>query len=355
MIIALILLGRMLEARARGQASEAIRRLMDLQPPTARLLRDGVEIEVPVEEVRTGDLVVVRPGERIPVDGERDRRRIGGGRIDADRREPAGGEGRGRGGVRRAPSTARAACGTRPPRWGAERVLQQMVEMVKQAQGSRAPVARLADVVSGYFTAGRAGGGPSHVRGMAVLRAVRYRHGERGGGADHRLPVRAGAGHPDRHHGGDRARRRARHPDQGRRGAGDGASHQRDRAGQNGDDHARQAARDADCAGGRVRRGRSAAAGGKRGAILGASAGPGDCRGSRTARHRARRDYRVLGASGTGRAGAHRRPRGGSGAARRDGHGGWRRRRVDRDRRHHQAGGARRGRAACGEWGSRCG
>ena len=84
-IIALILLGRMLEARARGRASEAIRRLMDLQPPTARLLRDGAEIEVPVEEVRTGDLVVVRPGERIPVDGECDRRRLRGGRIDADR------------------------------------------------------------------------------------------------------------------------------------------------------------------------------------------------------------------------------------------------------------------------------
>jgi Cu+-exporting ATPase len=68
-IIALILTGRMLEARARGRASSAIRRLMDLQPPTARVLRDGAEIETPVEQVRPGDVIVVRPGERIPVDG----------------------------------------------------------------------------------------------------------------------------------------------------------------------------------------------------------------------------------------------------------------------------------------------
>ncbi|MGA3098826.1 MAG: HAD-IC family P-type ATPase, partial [Bryobacteraceae bacterium] len=69
-IIALILTGRMLEARARGKASSAIRRLMDLQPPTARVLRDGVETEVPVEDVHAGEVVVLRPGERIPVDGK---------------------------------------------------------------------------------------------------------------------------------------------------------------------------------------------------------------------------------------------------------------------------------------------
>ena len=68
-IIALILLGRTLEARARGQAGAAIRRLMDLQPPVARVLREGVEVETPIEDVRAGDVVVVRPGERIPVDG----------------------------------------------------------------------------------------------------------------------------------------------------------------------------------------------------------------------------------------------------------------------------------------------
>ena len=69
-IITLILLGRTLEARARGQAGAAIRKLMDLQPPVARVLRDGEEVEIAVEDVRVGDIVVVRPGERIAVDGE---------------------------------------------------------------------------------------------------------------------------------------------------------------------------------------------------------------------------------------------------------------------------------------------
>ena len=68
-IIALILLGRLLEARARGKAGEAIRGLMDLQPPTAHVIREGVEADLPTEEVRVGDRVVVRPGERLPVDG----------------------------------------------------------------------------------------------------------------------------------------------------------------------------------------------------------------------------------------------------------------------------------------------
>ncbi|MBI4277272.1 MAG: heavy metal translocating P-type ATPase, partial [Armatimonadetes bacterium] len=68
-IVTLILLGRLLEARAKGQTSEAIRRLMGLQPRTARVVRDGAEAEIPIEEVRVDDIVVARPGERIPVDG----------------------------------------------------------------------------------------------------------------------------------------------------------------------------------------------------------------------------------------------------------------------------------------------
>ncbi len=152
-IIALILLGRMLEARARGQASEAIRRLMDLQPPIARLLRDGAEVEVPVEEVRTGDVVVVRPGERIPVDGTVtdgesavDESMLTGESLPMEKRPGAAvfaGTINRSGGMRY--STTKVGRGT---------LLQQMVEMVKRAQGSRAPVARLADVVSGYFTLG---------------------------------------------------------------------------------------------------------------------------------------------------------------------------------------------------------
>ena len=69
MILTLILLGRLLEARARGRASDAIRRLIGLQPKTARVERGGAEIDLPIEEVVVGDIVIVRPGERIPVDG----------------------------------------------------------------------------------------------------------------------------------------------------------------------------------------------------------------------------------------------------------------------------------------------
>ena len=150
-IIALILLGRTLEARARGQAGEAIRKLMDLQPPVARVVRDGAEVETAVEEVRVGDVVVVRPGERIPVDGEVtegessvDESLLTGESMPVDKCM----------GATVFAGTINVAGGFRyrATKVGRGTLLQQMVELVKQAQGSRAPVARLADVVSGYFT-----------------------------------------------------------------------------------------------------------------------------------------------------------------------------------------------------------
>ncbi|HWC95879.1 MAG TPA: heavy metal translocating P-type ATPase [Candidatus Sulfopaludibacter sp.] len=150
-IVTLILLGRTLEARARGKASEAIRRLMDLQPPVARLLRDGVETETPVELVRAGDLIVVRPGERIPVDGvirtgesAVDEAMLTGESMPVDKRP---GDRVFAGAINRSGAFQYEATEV-----GRGTVLQQMIELVKQAQGSRAPVARLADVVSGYFT-----------------------------------------------------------------------------------------------------------------------------------------------------------------------------------------------------------
>ena len=152
-IIALILLGRMLEARARGKAGEAIRRLMDLQPPTARVIRDGAEVELKTEEVRLGDLVVVRPGERIPVDGTL---RQGESAVDESMLtgesmpvEKGPGAAVFAGAINRSGGFQYEAT-----KVGRGTTLQQMIELVKQAQGSRAPVARLADVVSGYFTMG---------------------------------------------------------------------------------------------------------------------------------------------------------------------------------------------------------
>ena len=152
-IIALVLLGRTLEAGARGRASEAIRRLMDLQPPTARILRGGAEVEIGVDDVALGDTLVLRPGERVPVDGmvlsgesAIDESMLTGESMPVEKRP----------GSNVFAGTVNHSGGFqyRATRIGRGTVLQQMIEMVKQAQGSRAPVARLADVVSGWFTLG---------------------------------------------------------------------------------------------------------------------------------------------------------------------------------------------------------
>ena len=152
-IVALILLGRTLESRARAKASEAIRHMMKLQPPTARLLRKGVEVEVPVAEVRPGDTVVVRPGDRIPVDGTVldgdsavDESMLTGESMPVDKRIGAS--------VFAGTVNRSGSFRYEVKKVGRGTVLQQMIALVKQAQGSRAPVARLADVVSGYFTMG---------------------------------------------------------------------------------------------------------------------------------------------------------------------------------------------------------
>lgn len=152
-ILTLILLGRMLEARARRRASDAIRGLIGLQPKSARVLRGGAEIDLKIEDVSVGDVVIVRPGERIPVDGvvvdgesALDESMLTGESMPVDKR---GGDPVYGGTVNRSGSIR-----FRASRVGSGTMLQQMVELVKQAQGSRAPVARLADVVSGYFTIG---------------------------------------------------------------------------------------------------------------------------------------------------------------------------------------------------------
>ena len=152
-IITLILLGRTLEARARGKASEAIRKLMDLQPPMARVIRGGVEVEVPVGDLQIGDTVVVRPGECIAVDGA-----VIDGESAVDESMLTGESmpvEKGPGAPVYAGSINRSgAFRFEARKIGRGTILRQMIELVKQAQGSRAPVARMADVVSGWFTLG---------------------------------------------------------------------------------------------------------------------------------------------------------------------------------------------------------
>jgi Cu+-exporting ATPase len=150
-IIALIMLGRTLEARARGRAGDAIRRLMDLQPPVARVVREGAEVEIPVEEVRAGDVLIVRPGERIAVDGvvvdgrsAIEESMLTGESMPVDKVPGAT--------VYAGTINQSGALRYEATKVGRGTVLQQMIAMVKQAQGSRAPVARLADVVSAWFT-----------------------------------------------------------------------------------------------------------------------------------------------------------------------------------------------------------
>ncbi len=149
-IITLILLGRLLEAVARGRTSEAIRKLMQLQVGTARVLRDGVETDVPIEAVVTGDLVLVRPGERLPVDGVVtegasfvDESMITGEPIPVEKRPEAEVVG---GTVNKT-----GAFTFRTTRVGAETVLSQIIRMVEQAQGDKPPIQRLADRIAAVF------------------------------------------------------------------------------------------------------------------------------------------------------------------------------------------------------------
>ena len=149
-IIALILLGRFLEARARGQTSEAIKKLIGLKPKTAMVIRDGKETEISVEDVQVGDLILVRPGERISVDGivrqgysSVDESMITGESIPVDKNvgdTVIGGT-----------INKMGSFQFKATRVGKDTTLARIIRLVEEAQGSKAPIQRLADVISSYF------------------------------------------------------------------------------------------------------------------------------------------------------------------------------------------------------------
>jgi len=149
-IITLILLGRLFEAGAKAGTGEAIRKLIGLQARIARVVRDGTEIDIPVEDVAVGDLVIVRPGEKIPVDGE-----VVQGESSIDESmvtgEPIPVTKRSGDTVIGATINRTGAFRFRATRVGRDTMLAQIIKLVQQAQGSKAPIQRLADTVSGYF------------------------------------------------------------------------------------------------------------------------------------------------------------------------------------------------------------
>ena len=149
-IIVLILLGRLFEARAKGQTSEAIKKLIGLQAKTARVIRDGNEMDIPVEEVEIGDGIIVRPGEKIPVDGvildgysSVDESMVTGESMPVEKN--AGDA------VIGATINKTGSFRFEATKVGRDTMLSHIIEMVQSAQGSKPPIARMADIIASYF------------------------------------------------------------------------------------------------------------------------------------------------------------------------------------------------------------
>jgi Cu+-exporting ATPase len=149
-VITLILLGRLLESRAKKQTSEAIHKLMGLQAKTARVIRNEKEVDIPIDNVQIGDIVLVRPGEKIPIDGEIiegnstvDESMVTGESVAV--KKQAGDE------VIGATINQTGRFKFRTTRVGKDTVLAQIVQLVQEAQSSKAPIQRLADQVTGWF------------------------------------------------------------------------------------------------------------------------------------------------------------------------------------------------------------
>ncbi len=149
-IITLIILGKLLEAIAKGKTSEAIKKLMGLQAKTARVIRDGKEQEIPIDEVVVGDLIIVRPGEKIPVDGlikegysSIDESMLTGESLPVDKKP--GDE------VIGATINKHGVFKFEATKIGKDTALAQIIKVVEDAQGSKAPIQRMADIISAYF------------------------------------------------------------------------------------------------------------------------------------------------------------------------------------------------------------
>ena len=164
-IITLILLGKSLEAVSKGKTSEAIKKLMGLAPKTALVIQDGKEIILSIDEVEVGDVIIVKPGEKIPVDGEVtnghtaiDESMLTGESIPVEKN--AGDS------VYAASINGNGSIQFRATKVGADTALAQIIKLVEDAQGSKAPIAQMADIVSGYFV--------PIVFGIAVVAALAW-------------------------------------------------------------------------------------------------------------------------------------------------------------------------------------
>lgn len=149
-IITLIILGKLLEAVAKGKTSEAIKKLMGLQPKTARVIREETEVDIPIEEVIVGDMILVRPGEKVPVDGiiregysTLDESMLTGESIPIDKKP--GDQ------VVGATINKHGSFKFEATRVGKDTALAQIIKVVEDAQGSKAPIQRMADIISAYF------------------------------------------------------------------------------------------------------------------------------------------------------------------------------------------------------------
>ncbi len=221
-ITGFVLIGRWLEARAKGQAASAVRALLRLRPAMVRVVRDGTEMMVPAAEVMVGDLARVRPGERVPVDGlvVEGSSAVDESMLTGESAPVAKASGdRVTGGTLNASGTLLV----RTERVGEDTTLAQIARLVEHAQGSKAPIQQLVDrVVEWFVPAVALIAALTFVAWMALRPRAAPAAGpdQRDRGPDHRLPVRHGPGHAHRAHGEHRSRGRLGDPGPRRRRPG---------------------------------------------------------------------------------------------------------------------------------------